>query len=157
MDLYVGNVDEVTDDTYKIKFTVPNLIESGLAHPLIPALTPFVGDEVLILKPESIVNSLFYYVRLDRPKSLRIAANGAQVRIEGGQIYLEARTENPNEKTTTEPAIKGDIFLQYFKGIIDTISNASYIQGVMDPISKTKLETQKMMLDAVLSNIVKLQ
>lgn len=157
MGIYTGVIDEVIDDTYKVKFSVPNIIESAIAHPIFPALTPYKGDEIFVVSPDSLVNSVFMYMRLSRPESLRLAANGAQIRIENGTIYLEGRNENPNEKFTTEPAILGDTLVDYFGKILDVITKAIYKTGTMDPASAGQLAVYKDMLEMAKSNTVKLQ
>lgn len=157
IEFYVGKIDKVIEDTYTIKFTVPNIIENGTAYPLLPQFTPFKDDEILIVKPESGVNSLFYYIRLDRPESFRIAANGVQIRFENGQIFLEGRVEQIPNNYTTESAILGTTLIDMLGKIIDTISKANYSMGTMDPASQAMLTTLNDMLQMTLSSTVKLQ
>lgn len=91
MNNYIGKIEEELDG-FKIRFSIPNLIESAIAYPVYTIHQPVAGMEVFIWELQSVLGNCFFYSIIKTSESTILEAFGNKIEFlaEGGmELYTK--------------------------------------------------------------------
>lgn len=167
--IYIGTVTSITDyDNTIIKFNIPNLVNEGLAYPLMSEKKPKVGDEIVLFQMSSQLNAFWYYLKIDQTGEFILEYNGANFIFKDGQLYVQANKINFGNKVSgteakngTESYVYGTKLKSWLTKLVDVLEHQYKVitpQGpsaTATPDSITQLEILRTNIDRLISDYMK--
>lgn len=164
-DIYIGTISSIINyEDAVIEFSIPNVAKSGKAYSLMMEKKPAVGDEVVLLRLNSHLNNMWYYLNVTQSGEFILHYGDAKITMKDGNISISGATVNimtPSDHESqdyfggnSEHAILGDRTKAWLDELIDVLSmfqvatsmgpSGTPMPQIVTKLNKLKSETQSL-------------
>lgn len=112
--MYIGIIDKFENyDEGSIIFHIPNLVEKGLAYSLVSEKKPNIGDEVMLFKMNSQLNSSWFYLNIVQTGEFIMEYNGSNIIFKDGKVFIQSSEINFNYEVIDRDTKQGNESIVY--------------------------------------------
>lgn len=152
IDIYIGTISSIID--YKdaiIEFSIPNVAKSGKAYSLMMEKKPAIGDEVVLLRLNSHLNNMWYYLNVTQSGEFILHYGDAKITMKDGNISISGVTVNI---MTPEDHSKEDYFTGDSEHALLGDKTKKWLDDLISVLTKFQVTTSTGPSGTPLPNIV---